>query len=204
MGAVGLNVRRFAILVGLLALVVLGVTAAANAKGGPQQTTSCGATSQPFTHWGDPGQYYFPGNAGFESGADGWSLSGGAAVVSGNEPWFVHSSSDSHSLLMPSGSAATTTICIDQVSPDLRFFAIGKGAKIKITLISAKAAKAVAKIDGGQWTSTGNWNVSPPISTVLSSILSGANGNSVQVQFSVSGGTAQIDDLYVDPFALKR
>jgi hypothetical protein len=124
--------------------------------------------------------------------------------VSGNELWNVHSPFDSHSLRMPSGSTATTTICIDQVSPELRFFAVGKGAKITVTLISAKAAKVVAKIDGGQWTSTGNWNVSPPISTAVSSILSNVNGNSVQVQFSVTGGTAQIDDLYVDPFALKR
>ncbi|HEX5449183.1 MAG TPA: hypothetical protein VFW85_03915 [Gaiellaceae bacterium] len=197
--------RRFTILAGLVALVVLGATTEANAKGGrPQQTTSCGAMSTPFAHWGDQGQYYFPGNAGFESGSDGWTLSGGATVVSGNEPWFVHSTSDAYSLQIPNGGSATTTICIDQASPELRFFAIGKGAKIKVSLAATKGPKAAAKLDGGKWTSNGNWNVSPPISTVLSSATSRATNNSVQVTFTVSGGTAQIDDLYVDPFALKR
>lgn len=183
---------------------MLGATAEANAKGGPpQQTTSCGSTSSPFTQWGDSGQYYFPANAGFESGSDGWTLSGGATVVSGNEPWFVHGTSDSHSLQIPNGGTATTTICINQLSPELRFFAIGKGAKIKVSLNATSGPKA-AKLDGGKWTSTGNWNVSPPISTVVSSATSTATSNSVQVTFSVSGGTAQIDDLYVDPFVLKR
>lgn len=182
---------------------MLGATAEANAKSG-SQTTSCGATSTPFTQWGDHGQYYFPGNAGFESGADGWTLNGGATVVSGNEPWFVHSASDSHSLQIPNGGSATTTICIDQASPELRFFAIGKGAKITISLAATTGPKAAAKLDGGNWTSTDSWNVSPPISTVISSATSTATSNSVQVTFSVSGGTAQIDDLYVDPYAFRR
>ena len=180
------------------------MTAVANAKGGPQLSTSCGATSSPFTQWGDKGSYYFPGNAGFESGSDGWTLNGGATVVSGNEPWFVHSPSDSHSLQIPNGGSATTTICIGQASPELRFFATGKGAKITISLAQPKGPKAATKLNGGQWTSTGNWNVSPPISTVIASATSSANANSVTVTFSVSGGTAQIDDLYVDPFVFRR
>lgn len=184
---------------------MLGATAEANAKGGPPAaTTTCGATSSPFARWGDQGQYYFPGNAGFESGSTGWSLSGGATVVGGNEPWLVHNSSDSHSLLIPSGGSATTSICIDQASPYLRFFAVGKGAKITIALAAAAGPKAPAKLDGGRWTSTSSWNVSPPISTVMSSVTSNASSNSVQVTFSVSGGTAQIDDLYVDPYAFRR
>lgn len=199
-----LRYARFTTLAGLVALLALGVTAVANAKGGPPKpTASCGATSSPFTHWGDPGQYYFPGDAGFEGGGAGWTLSGGATVVSGNEPWFVHSSSDSHSLQIPNGGSATTTICIDKASPELRFFAVGKGAKITISLAATSGPKA-AKLDGGKWTSAGSWNVSPPISTVMSSATSNASNNSVQVTFSVSGGTAQIDDLYVDPFVLKR
>jgi hypothetical protein len=184
--------------------MILAATAGAQAGPPKPGQPDCGPTWSPFTQWGDKGSYYSPANGGFESGADGWTLTGGANVVSGNEPWKVHGASDSNSLQIPSGGTATTTICIGQLSPELRFFAVGKAAKITVSLAAPKGPKAPAKLDGGKWTSTGNWNVSPPISTLLSSLTSKASGNQVQVTFSVSGGTAQIDDLYVDPFALKR
>ena len=43
--------------------------------------------SRPFLPWLDPMQYALVGDGGFEAGARGWKLAGGAKVVSGNEPW---------------------------------------------------------------------------------------------------------------------
>ena len=40
-------------------------------------------------NWADVAHYQFAPDGGFESGADGWALSGGAAVVSGNSSLFV-------------------------------------------------------------------------------------------------------------------
>src|SRR5947208_10755493 len=56
------------------------------------------ATSTPFTTWKDYANYAFAPDGGFESGGSGWSLSGGARAVSGNESYYVHSSTDKTSL----------------------------------------------------------------------------------------------------------
>src|SRR4051794_17557794 len=48
-----------------------------------------GATSQPFTQWGDSNNYFLAPGGNFESGAAGWTLNG-ARVVTDQEPWRVH------------------------------------------------------------------------------------------------------------------
>lgn len=157
-----------------------------------------------FSPWGDSSFYYFASNGGFESGASGWALTGGAAVVSGNEPWQVHGSSDASSLLIPAGGSATATVCIGLFDPQLRFFAAGQGAKISVTLTNPGARGKALKVDGGKFSTNASWAPSPAISTKVASATAPLGGNSVQVTFSVRGAAAQIDDLYVDPFVLKR
>lgn len=198
------SVGRLAIVAWLVGLSVLCWTAAASATAtGKPAPADCGATTSPFAQWGDSGQYYFPGNAGFESGSSGWLLTGGASVVSGNESYFAHDPSDSHSLLIPAGGSATASVCIDKFSPGLRVFAVGNGATITVSL-SASGPNSPSKVDGGSFTAGSSWAPSPLISTGASSATSNASGHTVQVQISVSGAAAQIDDLYVDPFALRR
>ncbi len=197
---------RFTTLAGLVGLLALGVTAVATAGGAPGGPGStCGAAAPVFAPWGDSSFYYFASNGGFESGASGWSLSGGATVVSGNEPWHVHGASDASSLLIPDGGSATATVCIGLFDPQLRFFAEGQGAQVSVTLANpgAKAAKAL-KVDGGSFATGASWAPSPAISTKVASATSPLGGNSVQVTISANGAAAQIDDLYVDPFVLKR
>src|SRR5947209_10660037 len=71
-------------------------------------TGPCGQQEyQPFTQWGDSAAYVQVPGGTFESGATGWSLHGGAAVISGNESYKV-SGPGSHSLSLPSGSSATS------------------------------------------------------------------------------------------------
>ena len=53
-----------------------------------------GALTQPFKTWGDKAQYKLVGGGAFEPAATGWTLRGGAKVVSGNEPWKVGDSKD--------------------------------------------------------------------------------------------------------------
>jgi hypothetical protein len=207
------SVRRVTFFALLLGLVALAATATAGA--GPKPPASpppppvgsdCGSTSQPFTHWGDSSNYYFPGDAGFENGGSGWTLAGGAAVVGGNETFNLHSATDSHSLLIPAGGSATTTVCIGLFYPYLRLLAVGQGSTVTVTLIPTNngPVKALAKLDGGSFKPGSSWAPSPQISTKLSSVTSPAGGRTVQVQISASHAAAQIDDLYVDPFVLKR
>src|SRR5919197_1269504 len=47
------------------------------------------AYEQPFAPWLDFASYVLAPNGGLESGAAGWSLDGGAAVVAGNESFYV-------------------------------------------------------------------------------------------------------------------
>ncbi len=84
----------------------------------------CGPTSQPFASFGDGASYELLPGGSFEGPLDGWSLSGGAAVASGNEPWQVAGDGGSHSLSLPSGASATSASgCGGLDHPTFRFFA---------------------------------------------------------------------------------
>src|ERR1051325_5891413 len=99
--------------VAIIAAFALAPTAKAAVRdGGP--TSYCDPTSsQVFSRFGDSAYYARMMNGGFENGSTGWVLSGGARVVSGNEPYYLTgNTSDSHSLLLPAGSSAYSgTVC---------------------------------------------------------------------------------------------
>ena len=91
-----------ALLVLLGALAFLALPGPAHAAGCPDQPLA--RTFQP---WLDPAWYQAAPDGGFESGGDGWRLSGGAAVVAGNEPFFVRAPGDARALSLPAGASAT-------------------------------------------------------------------------------------------------
>jgi hypothetical protein len=165
---------------------------------------NCGSASPVFASWGDGASYYFPANGGFESGAGGWTLGGGAAVVSGNERFYLHSAGDSHSLLLPAGGSATTSVCFGVLYPALRFMVEGAGARVRVSVSAKNLLGIVSTLDGGTFTAGSSWAPSPKLSSLLSAITSPLGAKSMQVTISVSGAPAQVDDLYIDPFALKR
>jgi len=73
--------------------------------------------------WLDPASYVLAPGGAAESAA-GWTLTGGAAIASGNEPARVTSASDSHSLSLRPAPRPRPTRCASASSiPDLRFFA---------------------------------------------------------------------------------
>src|SRR5437762_5499117 len=109
-----------------LARLSVTVTAAiaALAIGAPAASASlldgCPDTdaSQPFLPWGDESMYVLAPDGGFENGGDAWDLQDGAAVVRGNESFQVSGAHDSHALVLPDGSEATTAAtCIGVDSP---------------------------------------------------------------------------------------
>ena len=84
-------------------------------------------TSTPFSAWSDYANYAFTPDGGFESGGSGWSLSGGARAVSGNESFYVHNKADKSSLSLPKGASATSPpMCISLLSSKMRFVARGE------------------------------------------------------------------------------
>jgi hypothetical protein len=186
----------------LIACVALAATAATTASpAGAALSCSGQKTVQPFKPWLDPLSYVQVPNGSLES-TSGWSLSGGAAQVSGNEPWYVNGSADRKSLALPNGSSATTpALCIGMLSPTLRFFATNSGS----TLVTLKV-DAITNVNGLKLTTPvgvlvgGGWQPTLPLPFLTN--LTALSTASVQFRFTPIGlGTSgwRIDDVYVDP-----
>ena len=104
---------RLSLLVAALAASAVAASAARAGNVLSSVTTAliggnCGSTSQAFAPFGDQHSYYLTSDGGFEGGGAGWTFTGGAKVVAGNETSYLHSSSDRSSLLIPNGGTATS------------------------------------------------------------------------------------------------
>jgi hypothetical protein len=189
------------------AIVVLGLVGGtiAMAMGAAPASAGLGLacpspTTTPFAAWSDYAHYAFLPDGGFESGGSGWSLSGGARAVSGNESFYVHSKLDKTSLSLPAGASATSPpMCISLLSSKMRLVARGDaGSKVKVQILYRGLLSSVLGIlDGGTYTVGGPWNASPQIGMlggVLPLLTSG-----VSFRFTAVGGAAAIDDVYLDP-----
>src|SRR5437763_7085133 len=108
----------------ILALAASGAASASTRDGGLLGGLLGGncpsSGTRVFAPWNDTNLYYLAPNGGLENGATGWSLSGGAGVVSGNEPFY---SSGNHSIALPSGSTARSPVtCIGPKNLAIRMF----------------------------------------------------------------------------------
>ena len=157
-------------------------------------------TTTPFAAWSDYANYAFASDGGFEGGASGWSLSGGARAASGNESFYVHSKTDKSSLSLPVGASATSPpMCISLLSGKMRFVARGdSGSKVKVQIIYRGLLSSVLGIlDGGTFSAGGSWKPSPQVG-MLGGVLPLLT-SSVSFRFTAVGGAAAIDDVYLDP-----
>ncbi len=199
--------HRFLSLLLVIALSALAASSAGANGGGGSLVTSliggnCGATQTAFAAWGDPRSYYFTSEGGFESGGAGWTFTGGATVVTGNEPFHVHSSADNNSLLLPSGASATSpALCFGLLYPGVRFFATSTSgpATIRVQVIAHGLLGALSVLDGGTATVGPGWAPTPVFSTTFSQLNVPVGTKSVQLQITTMG-SVQIDDIYIDPF----
>jgi hypothetical protein len=197
-------------LVALLTIVVgLAVTSGTASAGGGLLSGllggGCGVTAPMFLPWGDYAGYYFAPNGGFESGSAGWTLAGGATVVTqDNEPWYL-AGFGSHALSIPTGGSASTSVCFGVTYPAVRFFAAGDGedATVHVRVVSRSLLGVLSVLDGGTFTAGSSWRPSPKLSTLFSALGSPLGSKTMTLQFTVERGTAQIDDLFVDPFLMK-
>jgi hypothetical protein len=168
-------------------------------------------TSTPFAPWGDPANYVLVPGGNFETGAAGWTLSGGARIVSGNESFNVGGPGQTHSLSLPAGSSATSPpMCIGLFSGGMRLFTsnTGKaGSKLRVQVIYGGGAGALLGAlgatlgisDVGILTSTGAWQ--PSANTPMLGGLVPLLTRDVQFRFTPldTGGSWRVDDVYLDP-----
>jgi hypothetical protein len=174
------------------ALVALALAAPAAAKADcPEQPLE-----RTFLPWLDPAWYHPAPNGGFE-GAGEWALTGGAAVVDGNQPFL----DGSRSLSLPGGATATTApICVTVAHPTIRLFARNEGnplAPLTVTvtfrtLLGLQVTLPVGVALGGE-----QWAPTLPL-PVVGNLLS----REARFTFaSAPGGDWQIDDVHVDPYS---
>jgi hypothetical protein len=166
-----------------------------------------GALTQPFKRWGDYANYKLVGGGSFEDGATGWTLSGGAKVVSGNETFKVGGSTHSRSLSLPAGSRATTPfVCVGLHEPTLRAFARRQSGLLTTLLVEVQVQTSLGltawlpvlpgDLGGSSWHPTAQM---PVLVNLLT--LSTTDRTAVRFRFTpLLLGSWQIDDVYVDPF----
>jgi hypothetical protein len=183
----------------------LAVFAAAPSSGASTLASSCayGAASHPFVPWLDLASYTLVPGGSFEAGATGWTLAGGARVVSGNESFYAHSALDRYSLALPAGSSATTaSFCVSLLRPTIRFFVANGGSstsKLRVRVVFRGLLGVLGTFDGGTITAGPAWKPSPVMLATLNAPL---GTKSAQFVFTPadSSGAWRIDDLYVDPW----
>jgi hypothetical protein len=192
---------RFALGAIVVIVAAAGSGSAASAGSLLGLNNDCGATSQPFSQFGDSRLYTFGTNGGLESGTTGWSVTG-ASVVAGNETYFVHSSGDRHSLSLPAGATATTPqLCMGTTSTVVRFFdRSGNGGRVRVQIVMRNIfGQVLGVVDWTTITGTSGWQPSPSLLN-LDSLLGLLGVSSIQLKFTAMSGTTQIDDVYVDPW----
>jgi hypothetical protein len=200
---------RHLVLAGSVTLTLFAVAGPASGSVGSILDPCGQPLSQPFLPWLDPAQYAFAPNGGLESGLGGWSSSGGAAVVSGNETFAVHGAGDRYSLSLPAGASATTpSICIGTLSPTARLFVRNSGSPLSTlrvdvlytTVLGLRVSAPVAVLVG-----SASWQPTlqlPLLANVTALPLLTSGSTKITLRFTAQGqsGAWQLDDVYVDPY----
>lgn len=185
------------------AVAAAALLAPATSLAGPivADAPNCAAQSlsQPFLPWADVAHYALDPGGSFENG-NKWN---GGSVVAGNEPWNVTGAGDSSSLSLGNGESTTSrSVCVGIEHPDLRFFAKGSNAlaTLRVDVLFEDSFGHVLSAPIGAVTGSKGWapTLPMPIAVNLLPLLPG-NYTAVAFRFTASGGSFQIDDVYVDP-----
>jgi len=195
--------ERFKSIVAAIGTICVSLTA--GATGAAASGSTCpGTTSYPFAQFGDANPYVLVPGGSFEGKTTGWTLTGAAKVVSGNETFLVNSSADTKSLSIPAGASATTpAICVTFWNPTIRFFATGGSSTsgLRVDVITTLPGGTVVTQQIATISSSGSWSATPA-TYFFANLLAPLSGGTTNVQFRFTplGGTGfKIDDLYIDP-----
>jgi len=164
--------------------------------------------STPFKQWGDNASYTPAPGGSFEAGAKSWTLSGGAKVVSGNEPFKVGGSADSRTLQIPAGGVATSpAMCVGLSEPTIRWFQkqsnslLGPTGAMTVSVLTETSTGLVVETPVGAGLLGTSW--SPSLTGVIITNLLPLlpdNKTAVAFRFRAVTGTWNVDDVYVDPY----
>jgi hypothetical protein len=175
------------------------------ASGAPAQAAliSTGACdnsplTQPFQRWGDTSPYKLIPGGSFESGAPGWTLSNGARIVAGSEPYGVSGSVGNASLYLPAGASAQSPItCVNAAYPTFRFLARNDWL---LSTVLVQVVYGGLPLPVGAVALSSQWKPTLPMLTAsaVPGLLDGGT-TPVAVRFTALLGASHVDDVFVDP-----
>jgi hypothetical protein len=187
-------------------------TESASAATGQSSVAPCSTRSEatPFVRWGDDADYFLVPNGNFANGSADWTVSGGASVVTGGEPYGVVPG-DSQSLMMPAGSQAVSeSMCLSIGDENVRLFVKNPGVPGASLHVQALVKNPLTGLTlGTSFNMNANalqtgWGPSPilTIPNLLGGILDGVLTQDLTLIFTPEGtpATWHIDDVFVDPF----
>ena len=192
------------------ALALAAVPASASAAGLNIGLNGCPAQTieHPFARWLDNANYVLMPGGTFEGSLSGWTLKGGAKVVSGSESFAAHGAGEKYALSLPSGSSATTPpVCVGVLDPTMRYFAANDGGLLSLMSVSIlyyPPGGGVITLPLGVNIGGKAWAPSLP-TLVTANLLGVLSGGEASVAFRFTpiglGAKWRIDDVYVDPMA---
>lgn len=185
-------------------------TASASAGALVASAPSCDEQSlaKTFLPWLDVADYTPLPGGDFETGGEGWSFAGGAAIAAGNSPYQVGGGGSS-SLSVPAGGSATSaTICVGIEHPTIRFFAKRTSggtlslASLRVDVLFEDATGSVVSLPVGSVLSTGSWQPTLPMAIVANLLpLLPNEATPVAFRFAAQGNASwSVDDVWVDPY----
>jgi hypothetical protein len=196
--------RSSALLAGVLTIVTLAAGMAFAAGAAHAETAGCGSgtLTTPFSPWGDTNLYTLLPGGSFESGSPAWTLSGGAKVAAGSEPYAATGSLGSSSLSLPAGgSARSPFVCVTPADRTFRFFQRRETALASVVVsVVYQTLLGNVELADGTITPTTGWNPSSIFHThvALASLVSGETVH-LAVRFTSLLGTSRVDDVFLDP-----
>lgn len=159
-------------------------------------------TSTPFAAWGDTSSYSLVPGGSFESPLPAWMLVGVAGRVVGSDPYAITGTLGAWSLAITSGAwAQSPFMCVEATERTYRFMghSVGAEATIRPDLVYETPLGSIT-IPGKKVTLKSKWEPSPIMHTgaVLVTAISGGSVH-LALRFTTLSGTADIDDVYIDP-----
>lgn len=212
-----MSVRRLSLRTAVAAFTATAALAAgastANAGVLVASAPDCDAQSmqKTFLPWLDVADYTALSGGDFEGAGNGWSMTGGAAIGDGNEPYHVGSTDDAHSLSLPAGASATSpTICVGLSHPTVRFFAKRQSggslslSSVRVDVLFETSTGSVTSLPIGSAGNGGSWQPTSPMLVVanLLPLLPGER-TPVAFRFTAEGADFSVDDVWVDPYSKK-
>jgi hypothetical protein len=193
----------------VVAVALLGASAAFAALTGSAHAAliSTGACdeaplSEPFASYGDTNLYELVPQGDFSVAPSQWTLGGGAyrseSAAAGGQ-----GTPGAHSLTLPAGATAQSPyVCVNASYPTFRLFARNAAGGLA-TLSAAVVYRTVlgpVALPLGLVAPGVSWQPTPPLLTasLVAAALSGGTAQAA-LRFTALTGSAQIDDVYIDP-----